>query len=43
MGSTRFKGLSQIDAYAKTLDDFRIKTSTGGTGNPFDHKNIIFK
>jgi len=31
MGSSKFKGLSQFDAYAKTLDDFRIKTSAGGT------------
>ncbi|KAI9294407.1 endoplasmic reticulum-golgi intermediate compartment protein 3, partial [Neoconidiobolus thromboides FSU 785] len=28
---TKFRGLSSFDAYAKTLDDFRIKTSTGGT------------
>lgn len=31
MGASRFKGLSRFDAYAKTLDDFRIKTSAGGT------------
>ncbi|KAG0354722.1 hypothetical protein BGZ54_001515 [Gamsiella multidivaricata] len=29
--SSRFNRLKQLDAYAKTLDDFRVKTSAGAT------------
>lgn len=28
-----FGGLRQFDGYAKTLDDFRVKTTTGASGN----------
>ena len=27
------KRFRKLDAYAKTLDDFRVRTATGGTGN----------
>lgn len=30
MGNSKFRGLFQLDAYAKTFDDLRIRTSTGG-------------
>lgn len=26
------KRFRKLDAYAKTLDDFRVRTATGGTG-----------
>jgi hypothetical protein len=30
------KRFRKLDAYAKTLDDFRVRTATGGTGtNPY--------
>jgi len=29
---TAFTSLKKFDAYAKTLDDFRVKTSTGAIG-----------
>lgn len=32
-----FGGLRQFDGYAKTLDDFRVKTTTGASGNNYIH------
>lgn len=28
-----FNNFKQFDGYAKTLDDFRVKTTTGASGN----------
>jgi hypothetical protein len=33
--------IRSFDAYPKTLEDFRIKTYGGATGNPFDWTLII--
>lgn len=30
-----FGNLRQLDGYAKTLDDFRVKTTTGASGKLF--------
>jgi hypothetical protein len=32
MAKTNLGKFKQFDAYAKTLDDFRVKTSTGAAG-----------
>lgn len=33
-----FGNLRQLDGYAKTLDDFRVKTTTGASGK--DNKTL---
>lgn len=33
VSSSFIKRFRKLDAYAKTLDDFRVRTATGGTGN----------
>jgi hypothetical protein len=32
------KRFRKLDAYAKTLDDFRVRTATGGTGTIEQHQ-----
>lgn len=33
MSSQLIDKFKQLDAYAKTLEDFRVKTATGAAGN----------
>lgn len=38
------KRFRKLDAYAKTLDDFRVRTATGGTGtNPYIKTETWYK